>query len=345
MRHGCVLGRADFIGIQEHRLGGEKLEIVAAECMRAGWDIVLDAAYTKETQWGGGTAALASDTLGIRAWKGGDQCSHLRADLLQGRFTSGIIDLLGGTFLGVFYGISGKPLAEQVPLWHAVATCVRAAGLPFILMGDWQATPSEMAGTGLRELLGADIIAPSEATNTTSGRVIDYFLVSRNWSSLVSHVWVETATNFATHLPVSIRIQGARSLGLGRRMTQPKVHGVEKPETVKPVGLRVDWEQWLQTEQGGGHTDYADIDDDDFDSLVSQWYSGAELELNGVFGHVGQDSEADYMGIGQMSRVVACALGNRRRGASDDAGLIGHRLSWTARGIHLVNRWAFKVDD
>ncbi len=102
MRHGEVLGRADFIGIQEHRLGGEKLEIVAGECMRAGWDIVLDPAYTKDTQLGGGTAALAKDALGIRVWKGGDQSSQLRADLLHGRFTSGVIDLLGGAFLGFF---------------------------------------------------------------------------------------------------------------------------------------------------------------------------------------------------------------------------------------------------
>ncbi len=157
----------------------------------------------------------------------------------------------------------------------------------------------------------------------------------------MSHVWVEIASNFATHLPVSIRIQGARSLGLGRRMTQPKVHSVDKPETVRPAGIRIDWEHWLKTEPGGDHVDYAEVEDGEFDNLVSQWYSGAELELNGVFGHVGQESETDYMGIGQMSRVVECALGNRRRGASDDAGLIGHRLSWTARGIHLVIRWAF----
>ncbi len=178
---------------------------------------------------------MAQDALGIRAWRGGEKCASAKDEFLNGRFTGGVVDLLGGALLGVFYGLSGKPVAEQIPLWHALATMIRTAGLPFIVMGDWQATPAEMAASRLTDLLGADIVALNTATNVQSGRILDYYLISRNWRRHVAEIWVETATRFATHLPVTIRLQGARSLGVGRRMIQPKVHAVDKPTEPPPL--------------------------------------------------------------------------------------------------------------
>ncbi len=341
MAHGEVLRKADYIGIQEHRLEGEGIDIAANKLIKEGWDGVLDAAYIKETQPGGGTAALAQDALGIRRWVGGEQSVRARSDILKGRLTTGIVDLLGGALLGVFYGLSGRPVSEQIPLWHALAVTIRGAGLPYIIMGDWQATPAELAASNLPDLIGGVIVAPNGATNTQSGRTIDYFLVAKGWRKFVSEVWIETSTRFATHLPVSIRIGGARSLGIARRVIQPKIHAVDLPSGPALAGIGVDWENWLNTETDGDVDKYKEMDKTEFEEVVEQWYCGAECELNTRFGHACKETETEYMGLGQGTREVECALGCRRRGAPDDTGIIGHRLCWAARGVHTVLLWAF----
>ncbi len=108
MESGQVLNRADYVGVQEHRLSGEQLERATDRLLKAGWDCIVDSGYWKDAQHGGGTAALAKDAHGIRAWRGGEQCGRILQDVLKGRFSSGIVDLLGGALIGVFYGISGK---------------------------------------------------------------------------------------------------------------------------------------------------------------------------------------------------------------------------------------------
>ncbi len=130
-----------------------------------------------------------------------------------------------------------------------------------------------------------------------------------------------------------------------RRLAQPKVHAVERPQNSASGGLRIDWTNWLQTPNDGGDGDYTDMRDHDFDNLVCEWYSAAECELNSLFGHSERDTEVEYMGMGQEAREVECPIGSRRRGTADDGGLLGHRLSWTARGIHLVIRWVYDQTD
>ncbi len=340
MRYGSTLNKADYVGVQEHRLTGEAVDMTADLLLRSGWDCIVDTAYLKDVEEGGGTALLARNDAGIRPWRGGKQCAEAMRGLLRGRFTCGIVDLLGGAFIGCFYGISGKPVAVQLQYWKEVATIARAAGLPVILMGDWQATPQEMRSTHFPDLVGAVIVAPDTATNTQSGRVIDYFLVSKDWEHLVQEVHVETGTRLPTHLPVTLRLKGARSLGVARRIAQPKIHSVELPIGPVPAGIGILWDDWLNADCN--HDDHVNIDDGDFNDIVSEWYSGAECELNTRFGHAGNDDEVNYTGLGQESREVECPIGNRRQGTPDDAGIIGHRLNWAARGLHVTRLWMFE---
>ncbi len=196
-----------------------------------------------------------------------------------------------------------------------------------------------MNSTHFPDLIGAVIVAPDTATNTQSGRIIDYFLVSKDWEHLAQEIQVETGTRLPTHLPVTLRLKGSRSLGVARRIAQPKVHSVELPIGPVPAGIGIVWDNWLIVD--GANADYKNINDSDFDDIVSEWYSGAECELNTRFGHAGNEDEVNYTGLGQASREVECPIGNRRQGTPDDAGVIGHRLNWAARGLHVTRLWVF----
>ncbi len=78
------------------------------------------------------------------------------------------------------------------------------------------------------------------------------------------------------------------------------------------------------------------------DKFVEQWYSGAECELNSLYGYARTHEEKDHIGLGQATREVECAAGCRRGGVADELGLLGHRLAWAARGVHLMLRWIVK---
>ncbi len=55
-----------------------------------------------------------------------------------------------------FYGISGLPPSKQLQLWLSIAKIVSLLGLPFVICGDWQCTPEELARSGVLRLIGGE---------------------------------------------------------------------------------------------------------------------------------------------------------------------------------------------
>ncbi len=189
--------------------------------------------------------------MGVRPWRGGEQCQKVMGDALRGRASCGVVDIVGGVLLVSFYGISGLKALAQLPCWVGLATLARAAGLPTIFTGDWQVEPAELLASGFVDLVGGVVFATDEPTNVQSGKVLDYFVVSRELEPLVVDVQAVVGSRLATHLPVVLRLKGARSLGSIRRVSQPKLHGAFLPQGPMPAGIAVDWNRWGYDDHGG----------------------------------------------------------------------------------------------
>ncbi len=66
-----------------------------------------------------------------------------------------------------------------------------------------------------------------------------------------------------------------------------------------------------------------------------EWYSGAEIELIQSHGFE-VDASPEYSGIGQAPVTVGTGRRGRYCASPDEAGLLGQRLMWTAKGIWMV---------
>ena len=68
---------------------------------------------------------------------------------------------------------------------YTLGLIISSMNMPFVIMGDWQYTPEQLAETGWLEIIDGYIVAPDEPTCKQSGRktdgsIIDYAVVS-NW--------------------------------------------------------------------------------------------------------------------------------------------------------------------
>ena len=77
------------------------------------------------------------------------------------------------------FGIKNKAIMYNLGI------IIAAAKMPYILMGDWQLTPEELASVDWLNTIDVYIVAPDEVTcmlknRNTSGSIIDYAVVS-NW--------------------------------------------------------------------------------------------------------------------------------------------------------------------
>ncbi len=269
--------------VQEHCLDQESCDRITDKMRDKGWDVVAKEAYVKNTGRGGGVAVMVSERAGVRPIKLIENIYGAELDILHGRFVCGITSDLGGIVVATCYGMSGLSVAEQLRLWKAVAVQLRCLGLPFVIGGDWQITPQQMSETGFQGILGASIVAPSEPTNLVTMRTIDFFVVSSCLVPMIEGVEVLKGLRFSPHAPVELRLKGCRSLGLMRRIVQPKPLEVHKPIGPMPAGMKVDWSSWAprgQPDDEDNCKERAAVTNLDID----QWFAGAEAELLTMFG-------------------------------------------------------------
>jgi hypothetical protein len=204
------LRNCDYVAIQEHGLSAQLKAAAGKRLREQGWDAQVDSAYWKTAGYGGGTAVMAKEHTGLvpvalRGEPGGADHS-----ILDGRFSVGVLALMGGVTFASVYGISGLGVKDQLRLWRAVAWQIKLLGLPFILAGDWQVGPSDMIAAGFHRLLGAEVFAPPGPTNLNTGTRIDYFVVDARLACLVMDVDVALSTKFTPHAPVNLRLRARK---------------------------------------------------------------------------------------------------------------------------------------
>ncbi len=335
LKHGDQLRRAGFILVQEHGLHGEALERHIDELKGLGWQAVADPAYRKGEGYGGGTAILTADPHGIRPVQ--------RAEVEHvGRVSLAIANFGREVLLISVYCISGASVVQQLQLLKYVSTCVRWLGIPFIAGGDAQVKPADLEKTGICRLLQASICAPDGPTTTKSKHPIDYFLVA---DELLKGTWqVQTSMDsaFKPHYPVFFSLRVARGTEQISRLVRPKPLPAERPIGPQLPGYKIKWEEWHRLNE----YDREGINDtEQLDHIVMEWYAGAEMELCTVMGVAGRSDEVDYLGMGRPKEFVQSCAAGKYRHTDDQLGLIGHRLAWAARGLHMLINKSSEVQE
>ena len=94
----------------------------------------------------------------------------------------------GGLCCGSVYGKVGEgigPVNKQL-LTDLQIALGNIRGRPWVLMGDWNITPDELAKSGWLEKVGGRIVHPGKATSHAGKgeRIIDYFVVSASLESV-----------------------------------------------------------------------------------------------------------------------------------------------------------------
>ncbi len=333
LEFGTSLGTPRVILVQELATDPDGGEAFANKVSNLGYTPVIEHSYYKDRGYGGGVAIL---TPGI----GGARPQQPPAEHAKGRLVCGVIDM-GLEVTGVcIYGITGGKLAAQLPLWKEMAAKIRLLGRPFCAGGDWQVSPQEMAGTGIEALLDARIVAPPNPTNFRTGTKIDYFLISRALIEKSTTASTIHGCRFSPHLPVRVQIRARATIPRVRRLSLPRMFPIERPVGPQLPPQRVRWEQWASSLERQGGEGGAEQGKHIVEEASKEWHAGVELELRGVFGCGDEDVAGPYLGIGAPRHVVENTAERMFRHTPDWQGLVGHRLAWTSRHLHMVSRHA-----
>ncbi len=201
--------------------------------------------------------------------------------------------------------------------------------------GDWQVTPEEMRASGFAELLGGTSCATRWATNLTSKRCVDFFVVSDILLKEGCVVKPVHGCNFATHVPVILTLEVARTKHENRRLAMPRQLPMKPPIGPRQVKTGVNWAGWKESVEVDARQG---IDSSSLGKLVDAWYAGAEQELLETFDLDNDGDGDDFLGIGLIrNEAMGCSEG-RFRDTPDWTGLLGQRLGWTSKALHLTWR-------
>jgi hypothetical protein len=195
----------------EHHLKQPALDVAARQLGKQGWRVYSTPAQqaSKETGSSAGAWVLAKKNLTTH----GRHCKPGNAwpdSTLQGHFASCIaraanLDfLIGAVYLESGVGTTGGNNPERL---EALASHLGTMKIPFILGGDWNATPQEMVA--FATFIKGVIITPGNVEMTCTsgaGRMLDYVIVSNSLACQVE-VAADLDSPWAPHCGLRIKLQ------------------------------------------------------------------------------------------------------------------------------------------
>jgi ribonuclease HI len=208
----------------------------------------------------------------------------------------------GGVVLASVYLWHSEGLTDRnLALLYAAGDAVIAHGGPWVLAGDFNMTPEELAvaDTWLRRV-GGRVFAPALPTCRSSGggRAIDFFIVDQRIAHAVESVWTDLSMEASPHSAVILRLRSSATTELVKMLRTPC-----RFPTVRPIGcsqqptspsadvmLAVAVEPTTEALRAG------------FAHLISL----AEKELCYLFGMVADDGVPDsrFLGRGEVLQAV-----------------------------------------
>ncbi len=225
--------------IQEHHGKGESLADLQAGARMRGMKLAPCEATTGKG--GGVSAGVGVATPAHRGWGG---IFTANWDLSP----PGAPGRLAGAWLQV--GPRGGMIALSVWCWPAegmsqrnvqlvgkALEAVATSGCPWIIGGDWNATPAELvaATSGLLDRAGAVVRAPSQPTCYPAAgraRTLDYFVVDARIAGAVSEAVLVEEVIGSPHRAVKVTITGREVGGLIQMVQRPKMFPWKTPPGV-----------------------------------------------------------------------------------------------------------------
>ena len=110
-------------------------------------------------------------------------------------------------------------VAANLELLQATAALVKTLRGPWILAGDFNASPQALAATNWPQVLGGTIVAPSAPTCHSS--TYDYFVICDSLAPLVSGVQVIQNAGLSPHSPCRLYLRADGRRKMGRRLHKP----------------------------------------------------------------------------------------------------------------------------
>ena len=327
-------GRSIFM-VQEHRARNDKKMAFEDWLEQQGLRCVVDDAYIKHVEEGGGTAIVGPPNIGLRPAPGSPS-------IAEGRVSVAVLDVGVDVAVGTVYGISSAPVSRQLSLWKAVAHYLRTLGLPFAIGGDWQVQPDEMKATGILDVLDASVVAPEEPTCTLTGNTLDYFMISKSLLQGDERPRVLHGLGFQPHFPVEVTLNLGKKVTMVNVLPRPRPLPIDPPIGPQFPGAKVQWDDWynrIAVETG------QELFEDVQDTVVLEWYAAAELETISRSGLFDDEQEPYHMGLGTVKQPVSRPARGRFSRVPDEAGLIGARLSWITCNLRVCARYAKMMAD
>ncbi len=216
------LSAADLVVTQEPKvLPGQPCADSEAQARQAKWALSLEPCLITEA-----AGKSAGVTVGARSHIGVSQPAGIADPWdgpLQARFRLRHIGAVcrGGLYLGSAYLHDSVGVTAQcnLDLLHAMAAELRLVGGCWIVGGDWNCTPAELAATGWLELVDGIIHAPQAAT--CNDKIYDYFVVKAACRHAVHSVHTISDAIYWPHSPVRLLLRSAPRCIMVRSVCRP----------------------------------------------------------------------------------------------------------------------------
>ncbi len=274
---------AQVILAQETWLTQDAVPAASAWAKRRGWQSIWAAAVSGPNGGAsGGVAILVREGIGCHYPPDG---SHV---IVEGRAVAAIVQAPGHrpmAFASCYLHHGRGPSGENLEILAAVGQRMKALPInyEYIIGGDLNMEPPDVASTGIQEEIDATIMVPSTTRGTfrgpTSSSLIDYFLVSQRVAAAVDNIKVVEAAGIKGHTPILMefkpRVTTLRALHLRR----PPVLEVER--VYGPLPPAPDWTSARETAEEALRA--ARRNDNDIqrylDDAYKAWADLSEVEL------------------------------------------------------------------
>ena len=115
-------------------------------------------------------------------------------------------------------GVSAKC---NLDLLQGIAFALLNIHGPWIIGGDWNCSPEDLAATGWLDLVQGVVVAPTLSSPTCHGKVFDYFVVARCFHHNVVGVKTIANAGYHPHSPVRLFLRGASTIARIRQVASP----------------------------------------------------------------------------------------------------------------------------
>ncbi len=224
---------------QEHHLGPSEIPAKSTWALRAGWHSLFAPAQQGEGQgWRAGVAIFARPFVGLSMPRVG---SHI---VVPHRAVAACIEPPGYRMMTVvsLYLEDGKGVGQE-NLGHlsTVGNFLASQGedVPFVVGGDYQASPDSVASTGFASHTNGEIVACGDPRGTCRSpqhaSELDYFIVHKLMTVGVKTVATVEGAGTRPHVPVRLefmpRLTTAKALILRMppRLGTERIHGPLPP--------------------------------------------------------------------------------------------------------------------